>query len=204
MVGACSRVTHTCEDVYSEVLEGLTLQTGDLICTTSGIPEILVGEFWRFLGRLVPGEIDHIVVYLGPDGLCVEAGPKGVNLFNFPKGRWDGQAMRSQRGPYVDTLIGIAYPMANRVLTSDEEDNIRVQVRQFCLEQARLNKPYNMNYLNPDTDDAFYCSQLPYRAYQMHGINLNTGLALPNLIGSDKIVFPQEIWASCKTVVISS
>ena len=183
--------------VFRQTLNGLLLQSGDLICTTSGVAEILVGEFWRLLARLVPGEIDHVIVYLGPDGLCVEAGSKGVNLFNFPEGNWNARIMLEQRGHYLDTLVGIAYPLEGRELTVDDEFSIREQVRKFCLEQARLKKPYNLNFLNPNTDDAFYCSQLPYRAYLQHGINLNTGLGLPDLLGSNEIVFPQEIWASC-------
>ena len=67
----------------------------------------------------------------------------------------------------------------------------------YCLAQAAANKPYNINFLNPDTEEAFYCSQLPYKAYMAHGINLNTGQGVPNLVGTSSIVFPQEIWSGC-------
>lgn len=185
------------DGVFQETLNSLPMQTGDVICTTSGMPDILIGEFWRFLARLVPGEVDHVIVYLGPDGLCAEAGMKGVILFTIPNGFWDAKLMLLQRGPYLDSLVGIACPLAGRDLNLTEESSIRQQVRRFCLEQALLKKPYNLNFLNPNTDESFYCSQLVYRAYLQHGINLNTGLGLPDLIGSDEIIFPQEIWASC-------
>jgi len=183
--------------VYSFVINALPVQTGDLLCVSSGGREILVGEFWRFLGRLVPGEVDHVAIYLGPESLCIEAGPNGVHTFNIVGGVWDGVKMMPQRGNYTDTLLGVAYPLAGRGFTPQEEAQIRAQVRQFCLEQARQRKKYNFNILNADTDEAFYCSQLPYRAYLPHGINLNTGLGVPDLPGSESIVFPQEIWDGC-------
>ena len=183
--------------VYPSLIDGLPIQSGDLICTTNGVGEILVGEFWRLLGRLVPGEVDHVAFYLGPKGLCVEAGPRGTNLFTVSGETWDAQAMRPHRGAFVDLLVGIAYPLAGRGFSLQEERRIRLAVRRFCLRQAQLHKPYNINFLNPNTDRAFYCSQLPYRAYIPYGINLNTGLGVPNLKGSEQIIFPQEIWEGC-------
>ena len=84
-----------------------------------------------------------------------------------------------------------------RGLSPEEETQIRLKVGRYCLEQAQLRKPYNINFLNTDTDTAFYCSQLAYRAYLPYGINLNTGLGVPNLKGSERIIFPQEIWEGC-------
>ena len=43
----------------------------------------------------------------------------------------------------------------------------------------------------------FYCSQLVYKAYQQVGIDLNTGLAMEQLPGTNAIIYPQEIWAGC-------
>jgi hypothetical protein len=190
-------VDGTANLVAEFTLDGLELKTGDIICTANGKEDIPVGEFWRLLGRLLPGEVDHVIIYLGPDGLCVEAGAKGVNLFMLPGATWDATAMVEQRGPYVDTLVGAAYPLKGRGLSPEQEKNIRIQVRRFCLKQARLKKPYNLNFLNPNTDRAFYCSQLPFRAYLPHGINLNTGAGVTDLINSDRIIYPQEIWAGC-------
>ena len=57
-----------------------------------------------------------------------------------------------------------------------------------------VDKPYNLNFLNPENEDSFYCSQLAYKAYQQIGINLNTGLTMENLPGTNAIIYPQEIW----------
>jgi hypothetical protein len=51
-----------------------------------------------------------------------------------------------------------------------------------------------LNFLNPEREDAFYCSQLAYKAYQQVGIDLNTGLAMEQLPGTNGIIYPQEIW----------
>jgi hypothetical protein len=184
-------------NVSSFTIDGLPLQTGDLICTANGAADIPIGEFWRLVGRMLPGEVDHVLVYVGPEGWCVEAGARGVNLFRIPGNRWDAAAMIPQRGPYVDTLVGIAYPLERRGLAADEENRIRLAVREYCLRQAQMKKPYNLNFLNPHTEDAFYCSQLPYCAYLPLGIDLNTGIGVPDLPGSEAIIFPQEIWSGC-------
>ena len=63
--------------IYTYQIEGLTLQTGDVICTMNGRPDILPGQFWWLVGKLVPGDVDHVAVYLGPDGRCAEAGARG-------------------------------------------------------------------------------------------------------------------------------
>ncbi len=69
---------------------------------------------------------------------------------------------------------------------------MRSLVAEYCL--AQLGKPYNLNFLNAEMDNAFYCSQLAYKAYEQVGINLNTGLAMEQLPGTNAIVYPQEIW----------
>jgi len=70
-------------------------------------------------------------------------------------------------------------------------------VRLFCCflaETKDIGKPYNINFLNAESEKSFYCSQLAYKAYQQVGINLNTGLAMEQLPGTNKIIYPQEIW----------
>lgn len=183
------------QEVYATTLQGLPLQTGDIICTTDGNTEIPPGEFWRLIGRLLPGEVDHIVVYLGPGGRCVEAGGLGVITFSFENGIWDGTRLLSQRGLLVDTLYGVAYPLQNRNLSPVEETSARLAIASYCL--AQVGKPYNINFLNPDTEEAFYCSQLAYKAYLPHQINLNTGRMMPTLPATEAIIFPQEIWDVC-------
>lgn len=173
-------------------INGLALQTGDIICTMNGKPDILPGEFWRLIGRLVPGDVDHVAIYLGPHGRCIEAGARGVVTFNVPNGHWDTERMARQRGHLFDTFYGVASPLDTLEITEDEAMHLRALVASYAL--AQVGKPYNLNFLNSESEDSFYCSQLAYKAYQSIGINLNTGLAMEQLPGTNQIVYPQEIW----------
>jgi hypothetical protein len=161
----------------------------------NGKPDILPGEFWRLVGRLVPGDVDHVALYLGPGGRCVEAGSLGVITYEMHEGRWDAEYMTRARGLLVDTFYGIAYPFSSIELSREEEAVLRQEVAAYCL--AQVGKPYNLNFLDPEKEDSFYCSQLAYKAYLRAGINLNTGLAMEQLPGTNRIVYPQEIWSGC-------
>lgn len=178
--------------IYTYQIHGLTLQTGDIVCTMNGKPDVLPGEFWRLVGRLVPGDVDHVAIYLGPDGRCVEAGALGVIYFDVPTSGWDAEAMIGQRGLLFDTLYGVAAPLAGLSLSDEDERLMRERVAAYCA--AQIGKPYNLNFLDPETERAFYCSQLAYKAYQQVGIELNTGLAMEQLPGTNAIIYPQEIW----------
>ena len=178
--------------VYTYQIEGIAMQTGDIICTMNGKPDILPGEFWRFVGRLVPGDVDHVALYIGPNGLCVESGARGVVTFDVPKGLWDTERMALQRGLLFDTFYGVASPIDGLQVSEQEEFEMRLQVAEYCL--AQIGKPYNLNFLNPQTEESFYCSQLAYKAYQQIGIDLNTGLAMEQFPGTNAIIYPQEIW----------
>lgn len=178
--------------VYEHVFNELRVQTGDLLCMTDGDQDDLQGQFWRLLGTLLPGPIDHIVIYLGPGGRCIEAGPQGVTSFEMAGSTWFAKPLAKQRGRLHDRLHGTAYPLQGRGLTPEEEQRTREQVAAYCL--AQLGKPYNLNFLNSETEDTFYCSQLAYRAYLSQGINLNTGMHLPGLPHTEKILFPKELW----------
>ena len=179
--------------IYTYEIEGLTLQTGDVICTMNGKPDILPGEFWRLLGRLVPGAVDHVAIYLGPDGRCIEAGARGVITFDVPRGHWDTERMALQRGLLFDSFYGVAAPLDGLELAEAEEHELRATVAAYCF--AQVGKPYNRNFLNAETEEAFYCSQLAYKAYQQIGIDLNTGLTMEQLPGTNAIIYPQEIWS---------
>ncbi|MFZ5822078.1 MAG: YiiX/YebB-like N1pC/P60 family cysteine hydrolase [Chloroflexota bacterium] len=181
--------------VYTFQIEGLSLQTGDIICTMNGKPDILPGEFWRLVGRLVPGDVDHVAVYVGPDGRCVESGSRGVITFEACNGTWDTECMARERGLLFDTFYGVAHPLDGLELSQDEENHMRMTVAQYCLSQ--VGKGYNLNFLNAETEEAFYCSQLAYKAYQQVGVDLNTGLAMEQLPGTNAIIYPQEIWEGC-------
>jgi Permuted papain-like amidase enzyme, YaeF/YiiX, C92 family len=178
--------------IYTYQIEGITLQTGDLICTMNGKPDILPGEFWRLVGRLVPGDVDHIAIYLGPNGRCVEAGARGVITFDVPNGHWDSERMALQRGLLFDTFYGVASPLEACDLAEKAEHEMRKAVAAYCL--AQVGKPYNLNFLNSETEESFYCSHLAYKAYQHIGLNLNTGLAMEQIPGTNAIIYPQEIW----------
>ena len=188
--------------VFSYVINGLPLQTGDIICTQNGIldtnyPEaIRPGEFWHWVGEIVPGEVDHVAIYIGPAGRCIEAGTLGVVSFVVKEGWWNAPRMMAERGRFVDTFYGVAYPLEGRGLPPEEETRLRAEVGAYCL--AQLGKPYNLNLLNPEHDHAFYCSQLVYKAYQPYGIQLNGDPHLRVLPGTQRIVYPQEIWDACR------
>ena len=178
--------------VYSYQINGMSVQTGDIICTMNGKPDILPGEFWRLVGRLVPGDVDHVAIYLGPDGRCAEAGAKGVITFDVPNGVWNTERMARQRGLLFDTFYGVVSPLDVLGYMEEDEFHLRTAVAQYIL--AKVGKPYNLNFFNSETEESFYCSQLAYKAYQTIGINLNTGLAMEQLPGTNQIVYPQEIW----------
>jgi hypothetical protein len=178
--------------IYTYEIEGIAVQTGDILCTMNGKPDILPGEFWRFIGRLVPGEVDHVAIYIGPGGRCVEAGARGVISFDVPNGHWNTERMALQRGLLFDTFYGVVSPLDGLQVVAKKEVEMRSKVAAYCLTQ--VGKPYNLNFLRPDTEEAFYCSQLAYKAYQQIGIDLNTGLAMEQLPGTNAIIYPQEIW----------
>jgi hypothetical protein len=182
--------------IDSYTVDGLDVQTGDVLCMAfSSEFGVNPGDYWRILGLLIPGEVDHVAVYVGPGGRCVEASARGVYAFDLEDNQWAPEKMFKHRGRLKDHLVGVAYPLRQAGVSGESETRIRQAVRRYCL--AQVGKPYNINLLNPERDDAFYCSQLPYKAYQPFGINLNTGLGVPDLPGTASIVFPQEIWRGC-------
>lgn len=183
--------------IHAHTFNGLPLQTGDILCTQDGEKNSLFGQVWRLLGKLVPGEVDHCLIYLGPGGRCVESAARGVLVFEMPGESWDAPVLLQQR-LLLDTLVGVAYPFAGRGLAPDEEALLRLAVAVFCQEQAKNSKPYNFNYLDPQRDRSFYCSQLVFKAYLAQGIDLNSNLGVPSGGLLERIVFPQEIWNGCQ------
>jgi hypothetical protein len=184
-------------NTYTYKINGLLVQTGDLICTTDGGRSIGSGQFWWLVGKLIPGKVDHIAIYVGPGGRCIEAGAKGrVIEFNVKGNVWDSQKMVRQRGLLIDTFYGVAYPLKGKNFSEQQSPRIREGVAEYCRKQ--LGKPYNLNFLNSKTEKAFYCSQLAYKAYLKYGIDLNTGKGVPKIPWTSSIIFPQEIWSGCK------
>lgn len=173
-------------------IDGLTARTGDLICTTDGDEQFLSGQFWRLIGRFIEGEVDHIAVYVGPGGRCVESGTKGVIEFTIPGHIWNAREMSAERGPIIDQLYGISYPLYDQSRSLKAIERIRMSIAEYCL--AQVGKDYNLNFFDPDDDSEFYCSQLAYKAYLPHGIDLNSDAHVAGLLSTKKIVYPQEIW----------
>lgn len=155
--------------IYTHTFNGLTVQTGDILCMRNGARHNWFSRLWAMVGYLVPGRVDHTVLYIGPEGRCIEAIAKGVSEFTMPGNRWDASQLGSTR-LYYDTLIGVAYPLQGLGLSPQEERRIRTGVADYCL--AQVGKPYNANFLNTVTDEAFYCSQLIYLAYCDVGVDL--------------------------------
>lgn len=184
--------------IYEYEINGIMLKTGDIICTTDGGAAVLAGQFWRFIGKLIPGDVDHVAVYVGPEGRCVEAGARGRVIEYIVHGHtWDSLSLRQQRGEVVDVFYGAAFPVEGRGLTETQKNKVRERVARYCLKQSAAGKPYNLNFFDSKTEKAFYCSQLAYLAYLRHGIDLNTGLGIPHIPGTESIIFPQEIWSGC-------
>jgi hypothetical protein len=129
---------------------------------------------------------------VGPNGRCIEAGTRGVIKFTVFDGTWNTERMTRRRGLLFDTFYGVVSPLDGLQVSQEEEFEMRSRVASYCL--AQVGKPYNLNFLNAETEDAFYCSQLAYKAYQQIGIGLNTGLAMEKLPGTNAIIYPQEIW----------
>ena len=102
------------DKVYGHQINGISLETGDLICTVDGNPWFLIGQFWWFVGRLIPGDVDHIVTYIGPEGRCVEAGAKGrVITFKVPEPNWDALTMFEERNARPESE-GRSQPLDSR------------------------------------------------------------------------------------------
>lgn len=193
-----NKIDNSVDDLYKHEINSIPVKTGDLICTADGDPSYRVGQFWWIIGQFIPGDVDHIAIYVGPEGRCVEAGAKGkVITFNIQDGKWDAQLMYGRRA-IIDDLYGVADPTTGRNFTADQEIQIRIAAARYCFRQAKEEKPYNLNFLESETDEAFYCSQLAYKAYKTNNINLNTNKSIPSIPFTNGIVFPQEVWAECK------
>ncbi len=157
--------------IHTDKFHGLLVKTGDILCTRDGTDQGWFGLLWQLAGYLVPGPIDHVIMYVGPNGRCVEAGGKGVIEFEMPHHQWDAQRV-SDRRYIADRLVGVAYPLSGLGVAANAEEQLRANVADYCLNH--IGKPYNANFLNTVTDEAFYCSQLIYLAYRAAGIDLGT------------------------------
>ncbi|HEU5088988.1 MAG TPA: hypothetical protein VFT99_16145, partial [Roseiflexaceae bacterium] len=118
-------------------LEGVQLRTGDIICTTDGHEGLFFGFAYLALGMLVPGPIDHNVMYVGPGPRFVEAGIRGPIVFTLHDGKWGGLRSAVHR-LLLDRLYGVADPTAGRGLSEQQERRARLAAADYCLLQARI------------------------------------------------------------------
>jgi len=183
--------------IYHYQVDGLWLATGDLICTTAGGYGTALAHLLRPIEWCMPGVVKHVIVYVGPGGRCVEAGPRGVIDFELPGNTWAVDGLRRQRSGLAGQFHGVAYPLRGTAYSWQERARIRAAIANYCLSQAAERKPYNWNVVNPEREDAFYCSQLAYKAYQPFDVNLNTERGIPHLPLLHSVVFPQEVWSGC-------
>ena len=172
--------------------EGTKLQPGDIVCTRDGTQGSVGGRMWDLIGSLLPGEADHIALYVGPGPRFLEAGPHGVRYFEMPDGHWDSTLQHGERG-FLDRFIGVVSPYPVLADADAAEHSLRARILDYCKHQ--LGKPYNFNFLDPHTEAAFYCSQLVYKAFLTIGLDLHTGAGVPRLpLTLRMAVLPQEIW----------
>ncbi len=204
-MSACGRIEEVMIHTYT--LNGLTIKTGDILCTSDGTDQNWFGRLWQLIGYLVPGKIDHIIVYVGPGGRFVEAGGRGVIAFEMPGTRWQAAQVADLR-LLVDTLIGVAYPLQGLNLSNEREEEIRLRVAEYCLDH--VGKPYNANFLKVVTNEAFYCSQLAYLAYREAGIDIGvTPVALlhddtPSDGSTPLLVLPTALLDNCAHQLVGS
>lgn len=183
--------------VHEFSINGCLLKTGDIISTKDGTNSVYSLSYWA-LGKMIPGEVDHSVLYVGPGGLCVEAGIFGVISFTTGE-QWDANKTFAERG-LLDSFIAATSVFAGRGMSREEEYEARSFVRSYAM--GSLGKPYNMNFLHPDSEWALYCSQLVYLAYKKLGINLNEGTSGAADRWSDIIVFPQKIYDNTTVIPV--
>ena len=177
--------------------DGLPLRTGDILCLRDGTDRSLYGQMWKAIGALVPGEVDHCVLYVGPEGRFVEANIYGVSVLVMPGGTWDAHALVRQR-ILLDSIVGVAYPLAGRDLDAAAQDRIRIAVADYCLAQAAADKPFNFDFFDATKPDRTYCSQLIAEAYRREGIELDSNIGVPTARIFARAVFPQELWNGCE------
>lgn len=183
--------------IHQHSFHGVLARSGDILFTRDGVPDSLFGEIWRVLGQAMQSEFNHCALYLGPGVRFVESAAKGVVVVEMQGDEWNAAPYALER-LLVDELIGVGDPTAGRGLSPQAEQQIRERAIAYCLAQVRERKPYNLDFFNPETDGAFYCSQLVYKAYETENIILHQhrGAAAQHILAP--IVFPQDVWEACR------
>ncbi|MFY2762635.1 hypothetical protein [Arenimonas sp. MALMAid1274] len=168
---------------------GVHVCTGDVLCTTDGLPGSAYGRFWQAVGLLMPGPIDHCLVYVGPEGRCVEAGGNGVIAFEMDAD-WTAGPLARERA-LLDRLHGAVYPLEGFAGDAAKLRDVRLGIANYVLAEAARSAPYNYNFFDTATTRRFYCSQLVHQAYAANGVLLPR-VTRGRLLG--RVAFPREIW----------
>jgi hypothetical protein len=92
-------------------IDGLPIRTGDILCMRDGGRRGAFERLCMAFGALIPGEIDHCALYVGPNGRFVEADIHGVTVLTMPGNHWDAQTLE-RKLLFVDSLV--AYPLQGR------------------------------------------------------------------------------------------
>lgn len=79
---------------------------------------------------------------------------------------WATERMHWQRGGLTGELYGATHPLWETTYSRHEQTRIRAAVAEDCRSQVTARRPYNWRSQDSEREDAFYCSQLAYKAYQ--------------------------------------
>jgi len=174
-------------------IQGVPVLTGDILCTRDGDSKGLIGAFWKALGSVVPGEIDHCALYLGPGTRFIEADARGVSVLSMPGQRWDAEALFHRR-LFVDTFVGVAYPLHGLRIPQRQQGRVRLSIANYCLAQHAAGKAFNFNLLDATNPRRTYCSQLIIEAYRSQGIHLDGRRETRRTSILRHAVLPDALW----------
>jgi hypothetical protein len=175
--------------VFTFKIRGRFLKTGDIIFTEGGSNSIFSMGYSAH-DVVTVEDVDHCIIYIGPGGLCVESGNRGVIKFEADQ-EWRSEQMFIERG-LLDNFRTAASVFPSRSLSFLSEHDARLLVRAYVL--GTIGKPYNYSFINPNTESAFYCSQLVYHAYRHAAIDLG----LEDRWGTP--VLPQKVLNHCHVI----
>jgi hypothetical protein len=107
--------------------------------------------------------------------------------------RWNSEKLLHKR-LFVDTFVGVAYPLEGRRLPQRRQDRIRLSVATYCLSQAATGKRFNFNLLDATNPRRTYCSQLIVEAYRSEGIDLDSKRGTRAVPILRRAVLPESLW----------
>jgi len=144
------------------------LQKGDIVLSHNldavyAAENLLFGGYWT-----------HAGIYNG-DGTFTDSIPsEGVRVASFKQSSfWD--------------------PSDWAILRTNQDGGKRDEAIAYARRQAADDDPYNWNFLNKETEDKFYCSQLVWRAYYEQDIDLDNAWGVPLAVPPDDIYFDDDV-----------